>query len=121
MMRLLAVLFLLLFVTGAEAAPNCWVPTFRTLDNQTVTGYMSVKTGKRCSIMLRSSRGPTYSAHIVARPANGNVWVGGGNRVFYQSRSGFVGKDSFSYARDGFDTRNNPVTRTVRVDVEVTP
>jgi len=107
--------------TSALAAPNCQVPHFRTLENQTVTGYMTVKSGKSCAIILRSSAGPMYGAHIIARPANGSVRIDAGNRVVYQPRRGFTGNDSFTYARSGLDARNNPTVRTVQIAVEVAP
>jgi hypothetical protein len=41
---------LLLAMAGSAGASNCSVPTIRTLDNQTVDGYMTVKSGTRCFI-----------------------------------------------------------------------
>lgn len=120
MRKTLAGVYVLLSVVTAEAATNCHVPRIRTLDNQTVTGYMTIKSGKTCSIRLHNSRGPIFSAHIVARSGHGSVQVDGSNRIVYRPQSGFVGKDSFTYARKGMDTRNNPVTRTVQVEVDVT-
>ena len=115
------VLFVLVGLSAeAEAARNCSVPGIRTLDNQTVNGTMTVKTGTRCSIILRSSGGPMESLSIVARPSHGAVRVSG-NTVFYQPRKGFVGNDAFTYARSGMDTRNNKVKRTVSIAVDVTP
>jgi len=112
---------LVLLATGAEAAPNCWVPRFRTLYGQTVDAFMTVKSGRRCSIVMRTSRGATTSAAIVTRPAHGEAHVEGPHRVVYRPRLGFSGTDTFTYARRGTDTRNNAVTRTVRVQVTVTP
>jgi hypothetical protein len=121
MNRVLFCLLLVALTTGAQAASSCSVPRFRTLYGQTVDGYMTVKSGRRCSVTMTSSRGPTDDVRILARPAHGNVHVEGPHRVVYQSRAGYVGGDSFTYARHGLDTRNNPATRTVRVVVSVTP
>jgi len=125
MIRFFASTIFVLFVSAGlsvevKAAPNCSVPTIRTLNDQTVNGTMTVRTGKRCSIIMRSSRGPTYSTSIVAHPSHGGVRVSG-NSVIYQPRQGFVGNDAFTYARIGFDTRNNKIRRTVSIAVEVTP
>jgi hypothetical protein len=120
MNKIFVAVCLLLTMVGSASARNCTVPGFRTLDNQTVDGYMTVRTGKRCFIRMNRSPGPIFSAHIVARPAHGTLGVTSNNRIVYQSRRGYVGSDSFIYARRGLDTRNNPITRTMRIDVTVT-
>jgi len=120
MIRHLLFVVLALVSFQAKAAENCSVPTINTLNNQTVDGIMTVKSGKRCSIRLTRSAGPTYSAEIVQRPAHGTASTSG-NHVRYVSNTGFTGQDSFTYARKGFDTRNNPVVRTVRIAVTVVP
>jgi hypothetical protein len=66
------------------------------------------------------SRGPIYRSHIVQRARNGTVTVDGGNRIIYRSRAGYVGSDSFTYARSGENTVGTAVTRTVRISVTVT-
>jgi hypothetical protein len=117
--------FFILMLTGmaveAEAASSCSVPFIRTLNNQTVDGTMTMKAGKRCSITLARSSGPTFNVRIVAQPSHGSVRIQAPHYIFYQPRKGFVGSDSFTYARRGLDTRNNPITRTVRIAVTVTP
>jgi hypothetical protein len=65
--------------------------------------------------------GPTYGAHIVQRAANGTVAIDGSNRIVYRSRAGYVGSDSFTYARTGENMVGSGVTRTIRVRVTVTP
>jgi hypothetical protein len=70
---------------------------------------------------LSYSHGPIFTAHIVARPSHGSLGIDGTNRMVYQPARGYTGGDSFAYARKGLDTRNNPITRTVRVNVTVTP
>jgi hypothetical protein len=81
---------------------------------------MTVSSGTPCSIKLKHSRGPTYGAHIVQRASNGTVSVDGSNRIVYRSHAGYVGRDSFTYARTGESMVGNAVTRTVRIRVNVT-
>ena len=50
--------------------------------------------------------------------SNGSVKVSG-NRIVYVSRAGFVGEDHLSYAREGQDMLNHPITRTVDLTVRV--
>jgi hypothetical protein len=105
-------------MTSPASARSCIVPLIKTLDNQTVSGTMYAESGKRCSIALVSSRGPMSSVRVVTPPSTGSVSISGG-RVVYVSRSGYVGDDRFVYARQGLDTINRPVTRTVDVSVKV--
>lgn len=121
MRKIWACVGLLLTCPVAEAAPNCSVPRIATLHNQTVTGYMTVKRGKSCSIVMGSSRGPTSGASIEKRPAHGSVQIRGANAIVYRPQAGYVGKDAFTYARRGLDTQNNVSVRTVQVDVTVVP
>jgi len=81
---------------------------------------MTVSSGDRCSIRLRHSSGPTFSAEIVQRPSNGTVVIEAPHRIIYRSRAGYVGNDTFTYARRGLSTNNAPVVRTVRISVRVT-
>src|SRR5437763_977807 len=78
----------ILLELSAPAAARCTMPVIRAVDNQTVDGYMTVNSGAPCSIRLRSSSGPIFSAEIVQRPSNGSASVDGSNRVVYRSRSG---------------------------------
>jgi hypothetical protein len=119
MIRLAGLLcLLLLLVSGPASAGSCVVPFIRTLDNQTVTGTMYVASGKRCSIILQHSAGPMHSAKLVSRPNKGSVSINGG-RVVYVSSAGYVGEDHFTYARQGLNALNQPITRTVEVNVRV--
>ncbi len=79
-----------------------------------------VKSGKRCSVSMTSSRGPIDGLKILANPAHGNL-VTLRNRITYLPRAGYVGSDSFTYMRTGLDERGNPTTRTVRMQVTVAP
>ena len=82
---------------------------------------MTVSSGTPCRIKLKRSRGPTYSAHIVQRPSHGTATVDSSDRIVYRSRPGYVGGDSFTYARRGETQAGAPTTRTVRISVTVTP
>jgi hypothetical protein len=116
-MRLVGAL-VLLFLACSQAAA-CRVPFIRTFDNQTVSGTMTARSGKPCSIRLARTSGAMLSVQIVARPTQGSVIVGSGNRVIYQSRPGYTGPDAFTYARSGLNRQNDKVVRTVRVAVRV--
>jgi len=120
-MRTIALVCLVLIACCAQASARCSVPYIRTLNNQTVDGHMTVSSGASCSIKLKRSSGPTYGAHIVERASHGSVTVDSSNRVVYRSRTGYVGTDSFTYARTGETRVGNAATRTVRVSVTVTP
>ena len=114
-------LIVLLAVCSVEASARCSVPRIHMFYDQTVDGHMTVSSGARCSIKLKRSRGPTDGAHIVRRAANGTVAVDGSNNIVYRSRAGYVGSDSFTYARTGESRGGDAVTRTVRIQVTVTP
>jgi hypothetical protein len=92
-----------------------------TLAGQTVDDFMTVKSGRRCSIVMLTSRGPMPTTRIVAPPAHCSAYIEAGNRIVYRSRPGYVNSDSFSYARGGMDALNKSITRTVQIGVTVTP
>ena len=121
MTKVLAWACLALMACCAEASARCSVPRIHTFNNQAVDGQMTVNSGARCSIKLKHSAGPTYGAHTVQRASNGTVTVDGRNRIVYRSRAGYVGSDSFSYARTGESRGGDAVTRTVRIYVNVIP
>ena len=119
MIRVAGLLCILLSVlSGPALAASCVVPYIRTLDNQTVNGTMYAVSGKQCSIGLTRSSGPIHSVKLVSRPSNGSVSIDGG-RVVYVSSAGYVGVDHFTYARQGLNALNRPITRTVVVNVKV--
>ena len=119
MAKLIGLVALCCALLAAEAADACWVPRISSFHNQTVTTHMSVRTGKRCSIVFWS-RGPTASHEVTRRPSHGSVQVGAIGRITYQSRAGYVGSDEFAYVQRGRDALNNPSIRSVRVAVTVT-
>jgi len=97
----------------------------RSFPGQTVDLPMTVKSGKRCTLNFRSSGSRETTTlegryYIAQRPSNGTVSVGS-TSVTYQARNGFVGSDTFMYARRGRDGRNNPIEVRIRVPVTVTP
>jgi hypothetical protein len=112
--------FLLLAVFDQTAAAASCMPFVRTFHNQTVDGYMTVRSGKRCNITFRSL-GPTETVTIVQRSSSGSVTLGGVGRVTYHARQGFVGKDTFIYARRGRDRFGSESNRQVRINVTVNP
>ena len=77
----------------------------RSIDDQTAYGTLYATSGKRCSIILRSTPGPVHTTRLVANPNNGSVSIDG-NRVTYVSRRGYAGDDHFVYARQGLDQGN---------------
>src|SRR5262245_47280095 len=119
MTKTLGLAGLMLCAWAADASALCSVPRISPFNNQTVHGRMTVSSGDRCTIRLRTSSGPTHSAAIVQRPSNGTVGIEPPHRIVYRSRAGYVGSDTFTYARRGFDMNSNPVTRTVRIQVRV--
>jgi len=119
MTKTLGLAGLMLCAWAADASALCSVPRISTFNNQTVDGRMTVSSGDRCTIRLRTSSGPTHGAEIVQRPSNGTLGIEPPHRIVYRSRAGYVGSDSFTYARRGFDINNTPVTRTVRIQVRV--
>jgi hypothetical protein len=105
---------------ACEPASAVCAPFVRWVNNQTVDNYMTVRSGKTCSLIFRSG-GPTYQTVILARPSHGIVSVGNVGRVIYRARPGYVGFDTFTYARRGLDSRNNQKNATIRIAVTVTP
>ncbi|MGJ4941316.1 hypothetical protein ACQR1W_12150 [Bradyrhizobium sp. HKCCYLS1011] len=109
----------LLAALGSQAsAAVCVVPKYRTLANQTVQGNMFVASGKRCGVVSLITAGPTFGPRVLQQPAHGRVSIEG-RRVVYISRPGYVGEDSFVFARDGLDTLNKPRTNTIEMHVQV--
>jgi hypothetical protein len=120
MRRISGLAVVVLLAMSADAAARCSVPMIPTFNNQTVDGRMTLNSGATCAIRLVNSAGPTYSSEIMQRPSQGTLTMGGNNRIIYRSRPGFVGADSFTYARRGLSTGGAPVVRTVRIAVNVT-
>src|SRR5437868_5420932 len=81
---------------------------------------MKVQSGKPCAIWFRSS-GPIHSVQIVKRPAHGTVSIGEVKKVIYQSRPGYMGPDSFTYAYVGRTANNVRGRAVITYSVMVTP
>jgi hypothetical protein len=114
-----ALLFLVAGVSASHAAFTCHVPPFKLIPGVTVTAVMYVTPGQRCAIAVSNSTGGTLSHDITRQPSNGKIEIYGLN-IRYTPRSGFSGKDSFSYVRHALDHRtNSPITLPVDVDVIV--
>ena len=114
-----AVGLVLLGLASKPASAAC-APFVRWVNNQTVENYMTVRSGKTCSLIFRSG-GPTHQTVILVRPSHGTVSVGDVGRVIYRAHPGYVGPDTFTYARRGLDSRNGPMNATIRIAVTVTP
>jgi hypothetical protein len=119
-MKAFGLAWLMLLAWVADASARCSVPRFQFLGNQTVDAYMTVSTGDRCPIRLRTSSGPNHRTEIVQRPSNGSVVTEAPHRVVYRSGAGYVGSDTFTFAWRGLSASNSPTVRTVRVNVSVT-
>jgi hypothetical protein len=119
MIRTIGLSCVLLVGLGSQAsAAVCVVPNYRTLANQTAQGNMFVVSGKRCGVISLRTAGPTFSSRVLRQPAHGRVSVQG-RRIVYVSHAGYIGEDSFVFARDGLDTLNKPRTNTIEMHVEV--
>jgi Bacterial Ig domain len=119
MMKVFGLASIALLAMGAEASARCSVPRAHLLHGQTIDRPMTASAGQPCGIRLRSSAGPTFGADIVERPKHGTAVVQGPHRIVYTAQAGYLGEDSFTYARKGVDTRNASVTMTARVAVRV--
>jgi len=112
---------LILFALCIEAAARCYAPGINLYDNQTVDRRMRVNSGGTCRLRFGSSTGPMYSVEIPQRPSHGTVQTDALHTVVYTAHRGYVGRDSFTYARRGNTKFGTPTTRSVRVLVTVTP
>ncbi|MGJ4949437.1 Ig-like domain-containing protein [Bradyrhizobium sp. HKCCYLS20291] len=79
---------------------------------------MMVISGKRCSMVLVRSGGPTFTAQVLEPPSHGRAVVRG-LRVTYVSHPNYIGEDHFVYAWKGLDMINRPRTSTVEMRVQV--
>jgi hypothetical protein len=112
---------LILFALCIDAGARCYAPGVYTYDNQTVDRPMRVNSGGTCRLRFGRSLGPMYSVEIPQRPSHGTVQTDALHTVIYTAHRGFVGRDTFIYARRGFTHGGTPVTRSVRVLVTVVP
>jgi hypothetical protein len=122
MLKTITALCVLLAASSNSHAADCDVPFIKFIPGITTTGYMSVKSGKSCSIRVAESLGGVIRPpELAKRPSHGVVVIQGlGLR--YSPKAGFVGKDRFEYVRHHMDPRNNkPVAGNIVVEVTVEP
>jgi hypothetical protein len=112
---------LILLAMCVEASAWCSAPAVSLYDNQTVERRMRVNSSGTCRLRFGRSLGPMYSVEIPQRPSHGTVQTDALHTVTYTPRRGFVGSDTFTYARRGLTHGGTPVTRSVRVLVTVVP
>lgn len=102
----------------AEAFAVCRVPIFRTPGGGVGSGKMTATAGKPCKIVGTPLNAMTVT--IEQRPSHGTLTVGDYGAITYTARSGYVGSDSFAYARRGRDDFGVPVAvRRAKVAVTV--
>jgi hypothetical protein len=110
-----------LLVAGSSAyAAECKVPTIQTADNQVVPGQMTVTTNSWCSVGMGTGAAGISDPAVLKKPKHGEV-VLKGFRVYYRSKKGFTGSDSFTYTRVQNDRWGNRAQRTVDMTVSVVP
>ncbi|HEY8382113.1 MAG TPA: hypothetical protein VIL09_08190 [Microvirga sp.] len=105
---------------GPAEARDCIVPAYYALDNQTIDTNIKVKANKFCRIAMSRGIGGLRDPRITKQARFGAAAING-FAVVYRPKSGFVGTDSFTYARENWDRWGNKAVRTVNVTVEVTP
>lgn len=125
-MKILVTAALLSAVISSASAQDCHVQQFYTVfgtDNQV---NMAVKSGRPCIVTL-NARAAVQSSSILRNGANGTALMPTSHRWGYQSRPGFVGKDSFVVEMVGtsYVGRANQIPVTgpskISVDVDVVP
>ncbi len=120
-MRILALSGFMLLILGADAWAACSGSRVFAVENSTAEARIRVTSGDPCGYRLRHSFGPIHKTVVVQRPAHGTVTIDV-NRVRYRSRPGFVGNDTFAYARHGLRMIDGtPVFYAYRVNVTVVP
>ena len=122
-MRIFLGFCILLLGTGfGHATSHCNVPFIKFIPGVTNTGYMWVKSGKSCKIIVANSLGGAMQGpDVKQRPSNGTLKVDGLG-LQYTPKAGFVGKDRFEYVRHHLDARTNtPVSGGIIVEVTVQP
>jgi len=116
---LLSVILSVLGVPDASAACNATRFRFNLGAEPNTWTNMVVSSGKRCSILLHAGSRSTFSAFsVTAPPRNGTAHIEAGARAVYQSRPGYKGEDSFSFAVSGTGAHGSGKT-TIRVAVTV--
>jgi hypothetical protein len=81
---------------------------------------MTVPSGEKCEMFLRTSTSTVEHVRIVRGPQRGSVNVDAGQTVIYQSRNGYVGSDTFIFEAFGRNGRGQRAKGTFTVNVTVT-
>jgi hypothetical protein len=79
---------------------------------------VTVKSGKTCAIKFGGGGDAVTQTRITQNPTIGKAGVST-HTVLYQAKAGYVGKDEFSYTRDGVDATGKPAPMVVRLKVDV--
>jgi hypothetical protein len=119
MIKILGLAACVLVALGCGSALACSGAITGSSDRGTVA-TMTVKSGATCGTPFRGSIGATHGVKILQRPAHGTLQVTSGHGVYYRSRPGYVGADTFSFTRYGLDMQGNPRTALpaiIRVNV----
>lgn len=79
-------------------------------------GIMTAVSGKTCGTSIRHGSTWMDALSVVGQAKNGKAWAEGLSTVFYRSKPGFHGTDSFTFQSDyGVKGKSN-VTITVTVE-----
>jgi hypothetical protein len=109
-----------LIACSAEAAARCAGSGVQMYDNKIVSQRILVKAGTPCRLTFRSP-GPMYNVEFLKRPSHGTVQVAEIQSVVYTPHRGFVGRDTFTYARRGLTPTGRPTRYGVRILATVVP
>jgi len=117
---LLAVALLLIPASAQAADGQCRIGSMWVMPNSDGIATLTAPSGKRCGVMgqLQTGGGSNFrGVTIKTQPANGKA-TSSGTRVFYQSKPGYRGSDSFIFVIQG-EHRGQPATGTVKVSITV--
>ncbi len=120
MTKVLGLACLVLIACSADAAARCAGPGVQMFDRKIVYQRRVVKAGTPCQLTF-ISLGPMYNVEFLKRPAHGIVQVGEIQSVIYTPHRGYVGRDTFTYARRGQTSTGRPTRYGVHVLVNVVP
>jgi hypothetical protein len=111
-------------VVNSAYSADCTVDRYSFVYGSDSPAHMTTKSGKLCWGKIVTRSGGVSSVQIGQQPADGVASAVGVSRWQYQSRSGYVGKDSFTVQISGESMkkngRTNGGTANLIVDVDVT-
>lgn len=117
---LCAIAVLVMPTVASAAGGKCHIGQFWVVPNSDGTATLTAPSGKRCGVMgqLQTGAGSTFrGVTIKTQPVNGKA-TSSGTRVFYQSKPGYRGSDSFVFVIQG-EHRGQPASGTVKVSITV--